>query len=128
MGFDLNELLGAAGDPNTSPDILAILARHEDPWVRWSVASNPSTPVEVLDGFTDETSVIALSRLAQNPSITADTLIKLAQKDNYTVRQYAAKHPNCPAAVKLWLESGDYHLGYAGMTLAEFMGKVGEDI
>jgi len=106
---------------------LAILSRHEEPWVRWSVASNPSTPIEVLDGFADETSVIVLSRLVQNPSITADILIKLAQKHNYQVRQFAAKHPNCPAVVKLWLESGDLLLGYAGMSLAEFIEKVGNE-
>ena len=37
----------AAADPATSPDLLRILTRHNDPTVRAAAAANPETPSEV---------------------------------------------------------------------------------
>ena len=38
----------AAADSATSPDLLRILARHNDPTVRAAAAANPETPSEVI--------------------------------------------------------------------------------
>ena len=37
-----------AADPATSPDLLRILARHNDPTVRAAAAANPETPSDVI--------------------------------------------------------------------------------
>lgn len=124
---DFDRDLDIACDPNTPPNILVSLVNHEDPWVRWSVAQNPNTPIEVLNNFADENNVIMLSRLARNPAITVDILIKLAQSDHWTVRHFVTKHPNCPEAVKLWLGLDGLHMGYADMSLADFMASMNNE-
>ena len=67
--FEIQEALGSltygmkmklAIDKRTSKKILAILSTDEDWRVRWRVANNPNTPVEVSTKlFTDEDWTVA---------------------------------------------------------------------
>jgi len=86
-------------------------------------AKDPHTPAKTLFKLATNKGWIIRRCVSQNQNTPAQALIKLAEDDYEDIRFWAIKHPNCPAAVKLWVENG----GYAGMPLAEFIEKVGYD-
>jgi len=45
LGTNLEEIAGTTTDAR----ILSVLAEHEGAWVRWCVADNPNTPINVLE-------------------------------------------------------------------------------
>ena len=80
-----------AQNETTSPDILSQLATSKDPLVRQSVASNPNTPVEVLEELGAEFK----SEVASNPLID---LLFVEDCSSRFVRLTLARNPNAEAA------------------------------
>lgn len=92
-GEDLDELIGLAFNPSTSPAVLKQISEDEDEWVRSAVAENPSTPLEVLERFKDDEEDVRLS-LACNPSASASILDYLFCDPSQEVRDLALDNPN----------------------------------
>jgi hypothetical protein len=84
-------------------------------------AKDPHTPAEVLTKLATNTGWNIRRCVSQNPNTPAQALIILAEDDCEDIRFWVNKHPNCPAAVRLWFKME----GFAGLTLAEFVEKVG---
>ena len=110
--------ISIAEDGNTSPDVLAELAKNEEEEVRKLVAKHPNTPsaalaelakdtikeVRALVSKNPNTPPAALKELAkenswavvQNPSTPPEALVELAKDEYLGVREMVAKHPNTP--------------------------------
>ncbi|UAL29870.1 hypothetical protein K8W59_19465 [Nocardioides rotundus] len=128
---DLMVLAAIGRHPNASTAVLEHLATAPapgrtwvDPDVRQAVASNPSTPPEILAGWesADRNTLIAIAknpatptdvlerlsrdgltdtraRAAENPSLPPEALYRVAHEDTDAwVRQHAASNPNIEAA------------------------------
>lgn len=85
-----------ARDPSTSKEILANLAEYPDWKIRIKVAVNPNTPPYILSKFANE-GVDMRRAVASNHSTPKETLIKLTEDNNWSVRHNAAMNPNTPA-------------------------------
>ena len=48
------ELMNLARSEDTSADVLIKLSKHKDVSIRWEVAGNPNTPMEVLEKLTKD--------------------------------------------------------------------------
>ena len=62
--------LSQARDPNTSPEILSVLATYEDVNVRFEVARNPNTSPETLQVLATDEHNYVRHWVAQNPNAT----------------------------------------------------------
>jgi hypothetical protein len=93
-----------AGDPDATPEELAVLARHRDYRIRRRVAENPSTPPELFDELSKDQDPDVRIAVGINPA--ADTFLKLrlACDHNATVRLGLAHEPGTPEIVLHQLE------------------------
>ena len=90
---------GAAENRNASPDMLAILADHEDDTVRRYVAANPSTEAEVLAILAKDEGNSVREAVASNSSTEPEVLAILAKDQNFrSVRRAVARNPTTPVA------------------------------
>lgn len=64
-----------------------------------AVASNPSTPPEVLIRFSENSSYSIHNNLAQNPALPRIASLKLMTDANWSVRSELAKNPSTPPDV-----------------------------
>ena len=85
-----------AGNPHTSPQVLAQLAGDTDVLVRRRVAENPRTPPEVLGQLAGTDVVLARICVAENPHTSPQVLAQLAGDKDEDVREAALEHPNLP--------------------------------
>ena len=72
MKYDLSTLggrLGAARDPTTPPDVMAVLAVDRDWCVRWRVADNPAAPADVLARLASDPDAEVRARAAMQAHI-----------------------------------------------------------
>jgi hypothetical protein len=60
------------------------------------LASNPSTPADLLDFLCQVSQKETLIRVAENPSASKDTLVKLCFHEDSEVRAAVADNPNAP--------------------------------
>ena len=61
-----------AWDEETAPDVLALLARNWNAWVRLGVAGNPNTPDEALEFILKSSASTAASRWIAAPRLLSD--------------------------------------------------------
>lgn len=80
------------------PETLIRLSHHEDGRVKFLVAHNPHTPVEVLEAFATDTSPVIRRGVAKNPNTPADLLMALARDEDFIVRKAAALNRATPLA------------------------------
>lgn len=144
------DLLSIVMNQETKAEILVELAKIKDKniqyWIPWNVntptdillewASNEQTDENILYGLATCSTArpAVLAKLVSNPSqyirywvacndnTPAEVLIKLAEDKTEFIRDAVSIHPNTPEPVKLWLNNN----GFAGLTLAEFMGGIHE--
>jgi hypothetical protein len=89
-----------ASNPSTPPEILAGW-ENADGNTMAAIAKNPATPPDVLERLSRDTSTGTRTRAvaAANPSLPASALYRLAHEDtNAWVREHAASNPNIDAA------------------------------
>jgi len=95
----LQERKDLAGNTNTSPEILTILARDEYWNVRWRVAQNPNTPPEILTILAQDEYYYVRWRVAYNPNTPPEILTILARDEDEDVRWRVAHNPNTPPEI-----------------------------
>jgi len=113
-----------AQNPNTPAETINELAEDKDWEVRASAVRNPKISINALLKFSKQEDEGLHYYIAANPSTTAEVLINLAQHKNSDTLYWIARNPNCPEAMRLWIDNG----GFAGLSLTEFLEKVGKDI
>ena len=74
--------LSQALNPNTSPEILFVLATDEDVDVRYWVAKNPNTSAETLSVLATDEDENVRYWVAKNPNTSPETLAVLATDEN----------------------------------------------
>lgn len=67
---DVMNNLELAHDPNTTPEILQVLATDEDDLVRYRVALNPNTTPEILQVLATDEDFFVRYWVAHNPNAT----------------------------------------------------------
>jgi hypothetical protein len=95
----LQEREDLAYNPNTPPEILTLLARDENYYVRCVVAQNPNTPPEILTILARDEVWSVRWRVALNPNTPPESLTILARDEDYDVRWGVADNPNTPPEI-----------------------------
>ena len=80
----------AAEDPDTPAELLIKLAKDEDELVVYDVATNPSTPKDILEDFSINASSFVKLGLLQNEKIS-DEILQRLKKDKDESIAYAAE-------------------------------------
>lgn len=83
--------------PATSPGILKHLANHTDGYTREEVTRNTNTPPETLRKLASEEKYRIY--VASNPSTPGDVLGSLSKDKSKSVRLYVTRNPNTPLTV-----------------------------
>ncbi|MEM5328062.1 hypothetical protein VSR34_15910 [Paraburkholderia sp. JHI2823] len=134
-----------AHQARTLPDILALLARDEDPGVRRAAALNANTPAGALIGLCFDAQAIVRRvvatrhdlplkvvdwlignadawvrrMLARNPACPPEWLERLVHDSESEVRRAVARHPRCPARLVALLAADPVAWVRAGVALRE---------
>jgi hypothetical protein len=120
---DYLDVLNKARGSNTPPETLRKLSTDFTWTIRYEVAINPTTPVDILDQLAEDYECQVVCGVASNPSTPVKILVKMAIGCQARhLHEVLIRNPNTPEAVKLWVKNGG---SFAGMTLVEFMDKVG---
>ncbi len=88
-----------AGNPHTSPTILAKLATDTNARVRARVGENPETPEHLLTKLADDEDSDVRLGVSENPNIPAALLEKLAKDANEDVRLSIAGNHKVPNTI-----------------------------
>lgn len=88
-----------AGNPNSSADLLRVLARDDDQNVRRYLAANASCPVDLLEELARSPFEWVRGSVAGNASCPEALLRCLARDHEAEVRGAAACNPRCPSDV-----------------------------
>jgi hypothetical protein len=88
---------------------------------RCELASNPNTSHEMLAVLACDENAGVRYRVARNPNASGVILTRLAGDESWGIRYFVEQHPNTPELVKLYLNNPDF----AGLTLAEFLAAAG---
>lgn len=101
-------LLMLARNPSIPKSLLQKLSKHKNEEVRWGVAYNKNTPLEVLLSYrTKGVYTIMNDCIAQNPKISQKMLLEMYRHDEASLTGIA-ENPNCPVELmKIILEKGD---------------------
>jgi hypothetical protein len=99
---------GVARSPNTPPETLTILARDKDWGVRCGVAWNPNTPPEILTFLARDEDWNVRCRVAENPNTPPEILTVLAQDEDWCVRTSAQRNPNYNPVKELKVTAKQY--------------------
>lgn len=93
--------MSVAKNPLAPPNVLRLLAEEQGGHrqVVWYVGANPSTPVDVLETLTNDTSSYIRQHVAQNSSLPTYLIEKLADDPEVMVRAYVATNPSTPALI-----------------------------
>jgi hypothetical protein len=78
---------------------LRLLARHENPKIRESVASSYHAPADVVDALANDPDAGVRAWLARNETTPCDVLRQLARDDSEAVRGWVALKVSVPADV-----------------------------
>lgn len=82
-----------ASNPQTPLSILEKLAKDNNEQVRVGIAQNPNTPASILERLAKETSFDIRQAIAQNPNTPANLVVYLQQLE---LARNAAQNPNTP--------------------------------
>ena len=85
-----------ASNPSTPPDILTRFANDEDSSVRYRVARNPSTPPEALTHLANDEDEEVRQMIAKNLLTPPEALTHLANDESRNVRTWVAGNPSAP--------------------------------
>ena len=85
-----------ADNPNTPVNILEKLSTDEDLWVRRAVASNPNTPIDILEKLSTDEEWRVRCGVTENPNTPIDILEKLSEDKREYVRRAVAANLNTP--------------------------------
>lgn len=88
-----------AGNPHTTPMVMAKLAADKSERVRARVAENPVTPVELLHRLAKDENAEVRIAVAENPNIPKEVLEELAKDSNEDVRLGLASNRQLPAQI-----------------------------
>ena len=94
LNFDQRKHL--AYNLNTKPEILDVLSRDEDSYVRFYVAGNFNTKPEILDVLSQDKNSYVRCCVAQNPNTKPEILDVLSRDKDSIVRCFVAENLNCP--------------------------------
>jgi hypothetical protein len=89
-----NYVINLAKSPDTSPEVLNELSRHEHWEIRTRVALNKNTSVETLIELSKEKNVMVISAVASNPKTPQSILKKFECCRSSDVRLWAMKNPS----------------------------------
>ena len=78
---------------------LRLLAEHENPKIRESVASSPHTPADVVARLARDPDAGVRACLARNETVSCDVLRELSRDESETVRGFVAVNFFVPADV-----------------------------
>ena len=92
-----------AKNPNTPIDILTKLAEDENSDVRWEVVHNPNTPADILRELAEDKEWYVRYEVARNPNTTVDILRKLAEDEDWRARQAVADNSRTPVEILMKL-------------------------
>lgn len=99
-----------ANDPMNAFDVFNVLLASANDGIRRGVASNPSTPPELLSKLAEEQWYDPIcQRVASNPSTPPDALALLAGSENYSVLRSVAENPSTPPEELAWLAEPNEH-------------------
>jgi hypothetical protein len=80
-------------------EYLLELSKEEDPFIRARVASNPYTPLSVLEDLSRDVYVMVLEKVALNPKINDKILNELANSNYPMIKKMVLKNKNVSAAI-----------------------------
>ena len=92
-----------AKNPNTPIDILTKLAEDENSDVRWGAIRNPNTPADILRELAEDKEWYVRYEVTRNPNTTVDILAKLAEDEDWSVRQAVADNSRTPVEILMKL-------------------------
>jgi hypothetical protein len=89
-----------AANPNVDPQRLAMLANDPDQSVRWRVAANPATPIEVLVSLAEDMDPFGCAvEVAGNPSTPIEVLKRFSRSRDSEIVENVARNPATPASL-----------------------------
>ncbi|MGA5069024.1 PE-PGRS family protein [Streptomyces exfoliatus] len=89
---------GAVASRRIAPEVAALLAAHEDPYVRRALAANPHAGPEALALLAADEDEDVRRALADHPRLPADVLAALIEDESEPVRRAASVHPELSEA------------------------------
>lgn len=92
-----------AKNPNTPIDILTKLAEDENSDVRWGAIRNPNTPADILRELAEDKEWYVRYEVTRNPNTTVDILRKLAEDEDWRARQAVADNSRTPVEILMKL-------------------------
>jgi len=98
-----------ASHPNTPPELLVVLSGDEEHWTRKGVAENPNATAETLVLLSRDASEYVRDAVAEHPNTPPEVLVRLADDEDRYVRQTVAKNPNTPLAAFVPLLHDEVH-------------------
>ena len=105
-------LIGVASNPNTPVEILEQLNNSGQWDVDLRLAANPNTPVEILKHLAEENDTLLNDALAANPNTPVEILKHLAEKNDTWLNYDLADNPNATLSVleRITPEADDFHV------------------
>jgi hypothetical protein len=94
LRFPEEGLLKMLSSKDFPREYLSLLTRHPSAKVQLQLALSPKLPSSFLQGLLKNDSLARL--LAEHPRTPSSTLYLLLGHNDYSIRSYAAKHPNAP--------------------------------
>ncbi len=102
------EALALAADPNTPPEVFAILAKDEDPDVKFAIINAPHMPPEILEMLANDKNPWVRKVVALTTNTPPEILAILAKDEDPRVRiEVASNHNTPPEAFKTLAEDED---------------------
>lgn len=98
---------GVASNPNTPLPILERLSNDVDEKVRANIAGNTTTPAKILEKLSSDDEEKVLVKLASNPNTPPDLLLKLYKENDSDINLSLAGNPNTPDAVLIKFLQGE---------------------
>ena len=88
-----------ATNPNTPVEILEAYANSSNAQIRISVANNPNAPVKILKLLANSEDYKMRFRVGRNPNTPTNLLESLANDSNSCVRESVSQNPNAPLEI-----------------------------
>lgn len=85
-----------ARDETTRPEVLRQLAEDSETYIRYCVAANPNSPLDLLYKLNEDDSWGVKVGIAENPNTPVDLLSDLASHSSWHVREAVAGNENTP--------------------------------
>ena len=110
---DMGARWAVAKNPHTPVEVLRFLAKDDVNLVRALVATNPSTPSDILEKFFSDEKIVR-DGLSGNPNTPAKLLKILAGDNDKMVRMRLAENPGAPGEIlKTLMDDSDPNVAKA---------------